>query len=87
MDIPHVTIASTKDFKLAKQLCDDLNRTGVQAEAWLSTKENEKGVEFFATARDLAANPSIERAVTGKPALAALLERQASHAAAPHQAP
>ncbi|RYH23230.1 MAG: 2'-5' RNA ligase family protein [Alcaligenaceae bacterium] len=35
--IPHVTVASTKDFKLAKQLCDDLNRTGVRADGWLSS--------------------------------------------------
>jgi len=33
--IPHVTIASTKDFKLAKQLCDDLNREGVHVEGSL----------------------------------------------------
>ena len=33
--IPHVTIASTKDFKVAKQLCDDLNREGVYVEGSL----------------------------------------------------
>lgn len=35
--IPHVTIASTKDFKLAKQLCDELNRVGVSVEGSLSS--------------------------------------------------
>lgn len=35
--IPHITIASTREFKLAKQLCDDLNHTGVQVEGWLSS--------------------------------------------------
>jgi 2'-5' RNA ligase len=33
--IPHVTMASTKEFKLAKQLCDELNRTGVHVEGSL----------------------------------------------------
>lgn len=35
--IPHVTIASTKDFKLAKRLCDELNHAGVQVEGSLSS--------------------------------------------------
>jgi 2'-5' RNA ligase len=34
--IPHITIASTKDFKLAKQLCDGLNREGVYVEGSLA---------------------------------------------------
>jgi 2'-5' RNA ligase len=35
--IPHITIASTKDFKLAKQLCDGLNREGVDVEGSLAS--------------------------------------------------
>jgi len=35
--IPHVTVASTKDFQVAKQLCDDLNRIGVRVEGSLSS--------------------------------------------------
>ena len=35
--IPHVTIASTKDFKQAKQLCDELNQAGVRVEGSLSS--------------------------------------------------
>lgn len=35
--IPHVTIASTKDFKSAKRLCDDLNREGVHIEGSLAS--------------------------------------------------
>ena len=33
--IPHVTIASTQEFRLAKQLCDELNGTGVHVEGCL----------------------------------------------------
>lgn len=35
--IPHVTVASTKDFRLAKQLCDVLNQEGVTLEGVLSS--------------------------------------------------
>jgi hypothetical protein len=34
--IPHVNIAATKEFKQAKQLCDDLNRTGICVEGTLA---------------------------------------------------
>jgi len=39
------------------------------------TKENAKGVEFFATVKELASNLSIERTSLGKPVAASLLER------------
>jgi len=39
------------------------------------TKENEKGVEFFAMAEELASNPSIERTSPGKPGAASHLKR------------
>jgi ribosomal protein S18 acetylase RimI-like enzyme len=39
------------------------------------TKENEKGVEFFATVEELASNPSIERTCPGKPGHASHLKR------------
>lgn len=35
--IPHVTVASMKDFKHAKQLCDELNSKRVHVEGWLSS--------------------------------------------------
>ena len=35
--IPHITIGSTKDFKVAKQLSDDLNREGVHVEGTLAS--------------------------------------------------
>ena len=35
--IPHVTVASTKDFRRAKQLCDRLNQDGVRVEGVLSS--------------------------------------------------
>lgn len=39
------------------------------------TKENEKGVEFFAMVEELASNPSIERTSPGKPGAASHLKR------------
>lgn len=33
--IPHITVASTKDRKMAKSLCDSLNRVGVDVEGTL----------------------------------------------------
>jgi L-amino acid N-acyltransferase YncA len=40
------------------------------------TKENEKGVEFFATVKDLASNPSIERTSQGlRPCAASHVKR------------